>query len=294
MTQQAGYLIVSSIFGLLGAIPFLTIFFLVRETTNLEQAKSPSLSQAVRTAWSNVPFRFAAGIYMFNWTATDIVSVEILYFLTYWVAEGDMLASVRVLGMQLSLESAFFALLMGMSALMLPFWAWLGQRLDKRPAYLIGMAWWVTIQLLVMAVQPGQVTHLLVISLLAGIGIAAAYVLPESMFADIIEWDELRSGQRQEGIYFGVRALMRKLTSALAIFLTLQLLGAAGYQNPPAGVTSFQQPESALWAIRLMVSPLGALLLVGAFATAWFYPLTREKHARIRRLLARRKERGAQ
>ena len=294
MSQQAGYLIVSSVFGLLGAIPFLVIFFLVRETTDLEIVESPSLSQAVRIAWSNVPFRFAAGIYMFNWTATDSVSVGILYFLTYWVASGDLLASVSIPGMQLSLESAFFALLMGTSALMLPFWAWLGQRLDKRPAYIIGMAWWVVIQLLVMTVQPGQVAYLLVIAILAGIGIAAAYVLPESMFADIIEWDELRSGQRQEGIYFGVRALIRKLTSALAIFLTLQLLGLAGYQTPPEGVTSFQQPENALLTIRLMVSPLGALLLLGAIVMAWFYPLTREKHARIRRLLEMRKERVIQ
>ena len=291
MTQKTGYIIVSSILGALGAIPFLAIFFLVRETTDIERIESPSLSQAVRIAWKNVPFRFAAGIYMFNWTATDSISVTILYFLTYWVAGGNILASARVVGMQLSLESAFFGLLMGTSALMLPFWAWLGRRLDKRPAYLIGIAWWVAIQLLVITVQPGQVTYLLVIAILAGIGISAAYVLPESMFADIIEWDELRSGQRQEGIYFGVRALMRKLTSALAVFLTLQLLGATGYQIPPEGVTAFQQPASALLAIRLMVSPIGAFLLFGAFMMAWFYPLTREKHARIRKLLARRKER---
>jgi len=40
-----------------------------------------------------------------------------------------------------------------------------------------------------------------------------------------------------------------------------------------------------------MTAPMGALLLIGAVAVAWFYPLTRERHARIRRLLARRRRR---
>jgi Na+/melibiose symporter-like transporter len=43
-------------------------------------------------------------------------------------------------------------------------------------------------------------------------------------------------------------------------------------------------------AIRILIGPFGALLLFSAVAMAWFYPLTRERHARIRRLLARRKK----
>jgi glycoside/pentoside/hexuronide:cation symporter, GPH family len=126
--------------------------------------------------------------------------------------------------------------------------------------------------------------------MLAGIGVSSAYILPDSMFADIIEWDELRTGHRQEGIYFGARAFIRKLTGALAIFFALQLLGWSGYQTPPEGVTSFQQPASTLLTIRLLISMVGAFLLFGAVTMAWFYPLTRERHARIRRLLERRKQ----
>jgi len=35
------------------------------------------------------------------------------------------------------------------------------------------------------------------------------------------------------------------------------------------------------------------VLLFSAVLTAWFYPLTRERHARIRKLLAQRKDRAA-
>ena len=51
------------------------------------------------------------------------------------------------------------------------------------------------------------------------------------------------------------------------------------------------QPASALTAIRWLIGPFGAALLFSAVAMAWFYPLTRERHAKIRRLLGRRKSR---
>ena len=118
-------------------------------------------------------------------------------------------------------------------------------------------------------------------------------MLPDALFPDVIEWDELRTGRRQEGIYYGVKNFARKMTGALAIFIALQVLGWVGYQAPPEGATFFQQSELALSAIRFLIGPLGAVLLFSAITMAWFYPLTRERHARIRRLLARRKEKAA-
>jgi GPH family glycoside/pentoside/hexuronide:cation symporter len=153
------------------------------------------------------------------------------------------------------------------------------------------MTIWVTVALLIYTIQPGQTGYLLFLAALAGIGVSAAYVLPDSMFADVIEWDELRTGRRQEGIFYGIRTLIRKLTGGLIIFLTLQALGWAGYQSPPEEVTQFVQPDSVLQMIRLLVSPLGSILLIGAILLAWLFPLSREKHARIQKLLAQRRER---
>ncbi|HEY4721155.1 MAG TPA: MFS transporter, partial [Anaerolineae bacterium] len=105
-------------------------------------------------------------------------------------------------------------------------------------------------------------------------------------------WDELRTGRRHEGIYYGVKNFVRKLTGAFAIFLALQVMGWLGYQTPPKDVTVFAQSESTLMAIRFLTGPMGALLLLSAIAMAWFYPLTRERHARVRALLERRRQRA--
>jgi len=155
----------------------------------------------------------------------------------------------------------------------------------------VGMVFWAAVQLAIFSVQPGQIKLVLTLSVLAGISVSSAHLLPDSLFPDVIEWDELRTRRRSEGIYYGVKSFIRKLTGALAIFIGLQTLGWFGYQNPPKGATQFMQPESALMAIRFLIGPVGAVLLFSAVLMAWFYPLTRERHARIRKLLKKRKGR---
>jgi glycoside/pentoside/hexuronide:cation symporter, GPH family len=156
---------------------------------------------------------------------------------------------------------------------------------------MIGMIFWVIVAFMMYTIQPGQTDYLLVIAALAGIGISAAYTLPDSLFADVIEWDELRTRRRQEGIFYGIRTLVRKLTGALVIFITLQLLGGSGYASPPDGAIQFTQSDTALQMIRLLVSPIGAVIVSGTIILAWLFPLTREQYVRIQRLLERRRGR---
>ncbi|HET9588625.1 MAG TPA: MFS transporter, partial [Anaerolineales bacterium] len=288
-TQQQGFMLVGAIFGSIGAIPLLLIGLLVRETSTPEQQQSLPFRESLRAAWENVPFRFSVGMHMLNWSAVDMVAIIFPYFLLYWVARGDQLASIRILGFDLAYESAFFGILMSVCILFVPFWSWLSRVRNKREAYVLGMTLWVSVALLVYTIQPGQTGYLLLIAALAGIGVSAAYVLPDSMFADVIEWDELRTRRRREGIFYGIRTLIRKLTGGLIIFLTLQALGWAGYRSPPEGATQFIQPDSALQMIRLLVSPFGAAVLFGTIILAWQFPLSREQHARIQRLLEQRR-----
>jgi len=295
LNQQQGYLLVAGMFGGLAAIPYLLIFAVVREkyvTTETKTVPDIPFRETVRTAWGNIPFRFATAIYMLNWITFDLVALALPFYLLYWIARGNLLFSVTLLGISLPLESAVFAILLITAVIALPFWLWLSHRLSKRSAYIIGMVFWAGVQLAIFSVRPGQITLVLWMSFLAGLSVSAAHVLPDAIFPDVIEWDELRTGRRQEGIYYGVKNFIRKLTGALAIFIGLQVLGWFGYQTPPENATTFIQSPATLTAIRVLIGPLGAVLLFSAVLTAWFYPLTRERHARIRKLLAQRKDRA--
>jgi GPH family glycoside/pentoside/hexuronide:cation symporter len=290
-TQQQGFMLVGAIFGSIGAVPLFLIGLFVRETSTPEQQQSLPFRETLSAAWENIPFRFAVGIHMLNWSAVDMVAVTFPYFLLYWVAQGNLLAKIRVFGFDLAPESAFFGILMSVCILFIPFWLWMAKRYDKRTAYRVGMTVWVFTTLMIYTIQPGQTTYLLFIAALAGVGVSAAYTLPDSIFADVIEWDELRTGRRQEGIFYGIRTLIRKLTGALVIFITLQLLGLSGYVSPPDGAIHFTQSDSALHMIRLLVSPLGAMILSGTILLAWLFPLSREQYMRIQKLLEQRRGR---
>jgi GPH family glycoside/pentoside/hexuronide:cation symporter len=296
MSQQQGYLIMGGIFGGLASLPFLLIFFVVKEepSTQVEAEEHIPLREILRTAWGNVPFRYATALYMLNWIPFDLVGLMLPFYLAYWVGRGNLLASVNVFGGELALESAVFALLLVTAVVAIPLWTWLSHRYSKRSAYIVGMGFWAVVQMFIFFIQPGQATLIMTMAVLAGLSVSTAHVLPDAIFPDVIEWDELRTGHRHEGIYYGTKNFIRKVTGALAIFFALQVLGWFGYQAPPQGVTQFQQSAVTLTAIRWLTGPVGAILLVSAISVAWFYPLNRERHGRIRRLLARRKDRKLQ
>jgi GPH family glycoside/pentoside/hexuronide:cation symporter len=293
-TQQQGFMTAGAVFGAVGALPLFIIGLFIRERFASETTEQETLSfrETLKLAWQNVPFRYAVGIYMFNWSAVDMVAITFPFFLLYWVAQGDLLAKITLFGVDLALESAFFGVMMFSCILFVPFWLKVSKRFNKVGAYIAGMAAWIVVQLMIFTIQPGETNYLLLIAALAGIGVSAAYVLPDSILPDVIEWDELRTRRRQEGIYYGIRTLIRKLTGALVIFITLQILGWSGYQAPPDGVIQFTQPDSALFMIRVMDSFIGATILTGTIILAWFYPLTRERYQRVQKLLAVRRSKA--
>ncbi|MBI3167806.1 MAG: MFS transporter [Chloroflexi bacterium] len=295
-TQQQGFMTAGAIFGAIGSLPlfFLGLFVRERFASAVAEQERLSFRETLKLAWQNIPFRYAVGIYMFNWSAVDMVAITFPFFLLYWVAQGNLLAKITIFGVDLALESAFFGVMMFVCVLFVPFWLWLSKKQNKIRAYIAGMAAWIIVELLIFTIQPGETNYLLLIAALAGIGVSAAYILPDSILPDVIEWDELRTGRRQEGIYYGIRTLIRKLTGAGVIFVTLQILGWSGYQAPPDGVTQFQQPESALFMIRMMDSFIGAAILLGTIIIAWSYPLTRERYQKIQRLLAVRRSKNVE
>lgn len=291
---QQGYIVVGALFGGLAVIPYLLIFALIRERRIIEsQEIDPVFSpkQTIHILWNNRPFRFAAGIYVLNWIAFDLVSLMLPYFLLYWVAQGDLLAKTKLLGINLSIDSAFLGILFVTAIAALPLWFFLAKKHSKRSTYIGGMFFWIVVQCFVMAIQPHQMPMVLIFAFVAGLSVSVAHVMPEAIFPDVIDWDELRTHSRREGIYYGAINFLRKLSSAFAVFLALQVLGWFGYQAPTEGAIVFSQSPTTLMAIRILSGPFVAAMIILATLLAYFYPLSRDRQARIQRTLERRQRR---
>ena len=292
---QQGYILVAAIFGGLSIVPYMLIVIFIREREQppVEEtsAEEITLKTTVKEFIQNTPFKFATGIYVFNWIAFDTVSLMLPFFLLYWVASGDLLAQVNVFGMNVGLETIALGTMFGVAILTLPLWNWVSHRVGKKITYIIGIVLWIAVEAVVLTVQPGQYTYMLILCVVVGFFTSNAHVIPEAMFPDVIDWAELKTDKRREGIYYGAINFIRKLSTAVASFVALQILGWTGYMVPSGDSTVFMQPESALSAIRFLTGPL---IIVFLLVALWFtirYPLSRDRQHQIRKSLERRQRR---
>jgi len=108
------------------------------------------------------------------------------------------------------------------------------------------------------------------------------------MVPDIIEYDQVRTGQRREGSYYAFASFFQKLATGLAIWGMGQALAWAKYITPEVGQAPPIQPAQAIQAIRIFAGPVPAILLILAIACAWYYPISRESHKALLEQLAER------
>jgi GPH family glycoside/pentoside/hexuronide:cation symporter len=119
---------------------------------------------------------------------------------------------------------------------------------------------------------------------LAGIGVGAVHVLPWAMIPDAVEWDELATGERHEGVFYSLVLLFRKVASSISLPLTLLVLDWSGYVS-----SAEAQAPRAIRAIRILTGPVPALCLCTGIVFALLYPVSRERHNEVRAELAARR-----
>jgi GPH family glycoside/pentoside/hexuronide:cation symporter len=71
---------------------------------------------------------------------------------------------------------------------------------------------------------------------LMGLPMAAVFTFPNAIMADIIDYDELKTGMRREAIYYGTQATLEKIASALFPFILALLLFAGSSPHNPLGI----------------------------------------------------------
>ncbi|WP_185155711.1 MFS transporter [Dysgonomonas sp. 521] len=114
----------------------------------------------------------------------------------------------------------------------------------------------------------------LILLLQACISLFAGYVLPLlwSMFADIVDYQELKTNRRASGLIFSSSSMSQKLGWALGAALTGWILAIFKY-NPEMA----QQTMDTIFGERLMISIIPAICCLVAFFGMLAYPLSEKK-----------------
>lgn len=118
---------------------------------------------------------------------------------------------------------------------------------------------------------------------LAGIGLSGPQTLTNVLFAQVADEDELRSGVRREGAFFGVNALITKPAQSIALWVTPFILELTHFVTRASndGEIFLNQPSEAIMGIKIFTGVIpGIACLIGALILIWF-PLKGKKWKEI-------------
>lgn len=176
------------------------------------------------------------------------------------------------------------------------FWVIVSRRIDKRPAFLFGVSVFCLFTLLPPLAKlldyfpalgsAAYVPLLAGLALIAGLGAAAGLVTSGSMMADIADEHELRTGRRQEGIFFGALLLAVKSTSGLGQFVAGWGLDLIDF--PTRAVAGAVAAETVT-GLAILYGPGIAFIAVIAIVVLSRYRIDSVRHAEIAAALALRR-----
>ena len=266
-----GFIAAGAVYGMIIAAPWFAIWAVTWERPDFQSREAHvPFFVGVRLAARHANFRRLVGLFLLGRIAMDLVAAMLILYFTIWLGRsGDF---------ELTMGLFFIVVLAS-----LPMWVRLAGHMEKSTVFVIGALWWAAALAGIVFVQPDWPRWLVIGGAVIGAaGYAVMDLMPWSMLGEVVDEDDLETGERREGIYYGLFMFVRKLAGALAVWLALTLLGVLGYErDQPAN-------EATLMATRWLTSIVPAAFLVLAAWVARGYQLTRERHAEIRAALEQR------
>jgi GPH family glycoside/pentoside/hexuronide:cation symporter len=252
-------------FGALLALSYVMLVARVRERPEFSRRKTNPFVPGVRRALRNGPFRILLAKALLTGIPGALTGT-LLPFFNHYVVRPENEARWLMFELATYFGSAF---------VFLPLWMRVARRVGKKNAMLVSLAIGAFGTASVLAVGEGDVGLLLVLLALNGSIFGAMSFLTPAMKADVIDHDELHTGQRREAQYTSLWAILPKFVQIPAAAVPIALLGSLGY------VPNQPQNETVLFAMSLLFGGVPALAFVGAFLVTLRFPIDPEMHHRI-------------
>lgn len=280
-----GVQVLTLIFAVLMVPLSFIVFHGTKERTHVtKNMKKEPLLTALVSAVKNIHFLKITFMYMVLLGNMAIFSIFGLYVNIYYVYGGDKLAGSKINGIAGSL-----GYLLGLGAV--PLVTWLCNRFQKHRAMVICVVLMATGDLIKFVCLTPEAPYLqLVVPFFYVFGISGVFMVLPSMMADVVDIDELNSGQRREGMFGAASSLFMKSAQAFGAFLSGVVLNMCGFNADLGG----DQLEGTFLNMRLAFSLGPSIMLLLCLFMLYKYPLTEKYMNEVHDILkVRRKEREA-
>jgi GPH family glycoside/pentoside/hexuronide:cation symporter len=256
--ELGGWRSAGIVLGLIGAAAFGFSLLGSRERKEVSKEEALPILAALKETLTNRSFlTFAAANLMicFIWSW---LSAMVPFFTKYVLGVGTEQMSLIFVGMFLT------------SMALYPLWRKIALRLGSKRTLRLSVTLFVVFMLPVLFIQ--NLPQAFAMMLLVGAANSGITLVRDLVLSDVIDEDELHTGKRREGSYFGVNAFIERLVMVLIGGASSLVLGLSGYN-----ALLETQPPSVALGIRLGMVLLPAVALAIFLAAMRFYPLGKER-----------------
>jgi glycoside/pentoside/hexuronide:cation symporter, GPH family len=266
-TSPVGWVMGVGAIGMICVVLFLLCFRWTKErVTQIESEENASVKKDLKDLFNNAPWWIlvATGLAALLFNAVRD-SVAIYFFRDY------VQSNYKMTGTGWDMTTIYF--LVGQAANLIGVMAApaISRKYGKKRTYMIAM--------LIAGILstgfyfiPNSITWILIFQFM--ISIFAGYVLPLlwSMFADIVDHQELLTGRRATGLIFSSSSMSQKLGWALGSAMSGWILAVFHYMP-----NAVQQSQETIFGEHIMISLMPAVCCMLAFVGMFFYPLSDKK-----------------
>ena len=249
-----------------------------KEQPHVQHEKQPALLPALRATFHNLSFRWFLVPSLSKEFIVSILAAAIPFWTKYVLVLREpvvIFGNTFDPGFQetILLTSIFLMTLPG-----IPFWTWVAKRYGARRGWQVSQG---TFALSILTIYVASDFYTAMVgTMVVGLSLAGMLIYPDLLLSDVIDEDETVVGARREGMYFGINGFMIRFGVTLQGLTTSAVLLTSGYvSRPGAGV---QQPDSAVFGIRAMISLVPILVSLLAIWGLQHYPLHSGKLAAVR------------
>jgi GPH family glycoside/pentoside/hexuronide:cation symporter len=226
--------------------------------------------KGLRQVTRNRPFVILLIAYTISAIGNNLPATLILFYVQY-VLQSD-------------LADMFLLIYFATGILFLPGWILISRRTGKKIAWLASMALNTGAFIGVFFLGPGDTLIYGILVFLSGIGFGATLAIPSAIQADVIDYDELLTGERREGQYIGLWSIAKKMAAAVGVGIGLSVLGLAGY------TPNVEQSEQVRLTLRTLYALVPSICNIIAFGIALMYPISSRIHQDIRTAITLRRD----
>ena len=264
--MASGYQLTIAVYAVIAAVFFILTFAGTKERLKPAVAKSSSLKDDLSDMAKNKPWFLMLGAAIATLIFASLRDAAILFYFKYYVGDQEVMFLGKV--GQAALASAFMSSLLGTSIIGVLLAKPVSSRIGKKNTFMLAGLVSASLSAVFYFLPPDQIVLIFLFNALIGVSGGIVMPLVWSMYADVADYSEWKSGRRATGLIFSSSSMSQKIGWTIGGAISGWILAAFGFE-----ANALQTAES-LQGIRLMISMFAAIGALVSVAFMYFYPLT--------------------